>query len=201
MATRGQLGGLAAATADVVSVLDAAGRDPILIETVGVGQDEVDIVKLADVSVVVLVPGMGDDVQALKAGIMEIGDVFVINKSDRPGADRMEQAVEALLGLAHRADGWVPPIVKTVATDGAGIDELVKAIDACSEQMKQSGAADKKRREAAKQRVLGLVQERVIHSIMESAFAEGLDQTIDKILRREVDPYTVAESAAKAQRG
>jgi LAO/AO transport system kinase len=181
--------------------MDAAGRDPILIETVGVGQDEVDIVKLADVSVVVLVPGMGDDVQALKAGIMEIGDVFVINKSDRLGADRMEQALEALLGLAHRADGWVPPIVKTVATDGAGIDELVKTIDACSEQMKQSGAADKKRREAAKQRVLGLVQERVIHSIMESAFAEGLDQTIDKILRREVDPYTVAESAAKAQRG
>ena len=129
MATRGHLGGLAAATADVIRVLDAAGRNPILVETVGVGQDEIDIVKLADISVVVLVPGMGDDVQALKAGIMEIGDIFVINKCDRPGVEKMEHALVALLSLAHRDDGWMPPIVKTVATEGSGIEELKKQID------------------------------------------------------------------------
>jgi LAO/AO transport system kinase len=128
MATRGHLGGLATATADVVTVLDAAGKNPIMVETVGVGQDEIDIVKLADVSVVVLVPGMGDDVQALKAGIMEIGDIFVINKCDRPGVDKMERAVLATLSLAHRADGWETPVVKTVATEGRGIDELVETI-------------------------------------------------------------------------
>src|SRR4029079_16893476 len=113
MATRGRLGGLAATTADVVGVLDAASRDPVIVETVGVGQDEIDIVKLAEVSVVVLVPGMGDDVQALKAGIMEIGDVLVINKCDRPGVEKMERALTAFLSMAHRPDGWIPPIVKT----------------------------------------------------------------------------------------
>src|SRR5438552_13875421 len=120
MATRGHLGGLATATADVVSVLDAAGKNPIVVETVGVGQDEIDIVKLADISIVVLVPGMGDDIQALKAGIMEIGDIFVINKYDRPGADKMERAVLSMLSLAHPADGWEPPALKTVATQGQG---------------------------------------------------------------------------------
>src|SRR5690348_6416169 len=129
MATRGHLGGLAAATADVVTVLDAAGKNPILVETVGVGQDEIDIVKLADISLVVLVPGMGDDIQALKAGIMEIGDIFVINKCDRPGVENMERAVLAMLSLAHRSDGWQPPVVKTVATEGTGIDELAGTIE------------------------------------------------------------------------
>src|ERR1700758_3637216 len=128
MATRGHLGGLATATADVVSVLDAAGKNPVIVETVGVGQDEIEIVKLADVSVVVLVPGMGDDIQALKAGIMEIGDIFVINKCDRPGVEKMERSVMAMLSLAHRADGWQPPVIKTVATDGQGVAELHAAI-------------------------------------------------------------------------
>src|SRR5215467_4551626 len=131
MATRGHLGGLATATADVVTVLDAAGKNPILVETVGVGQDEIEIVKLAEVSIVVLVPGMGDDIQALKAGIMEIGDIFVINKCDRPGVEKMERAVLAMLALAHRADGWQPPIIKTVATEGQGIAELQAAIRDC----------------------------------------------------------------------
>src|SRR5215470_8259729 len=129
MATRGNLGGLATATADVVTVLDAAGRSPILVETVGVGQDEIDIVKLADISLVVLVPGMGDDIQALKAGIMEIGDIFVINKCDRPGVEKMERAILAMLSLAHRADGWQSPVVKTVATESTSIDELAGAIE------------------------------------------------------------------------
>ena len=128
MATRGRLGGLAAATTDMALLLDAAGKDFVLVETVGVGQDEVEIAKLADVTVVVLVPGMGDDVQAIKAGIMEIADVFVINKSDQPGADRLEREIQALQSLSTRKDGWVPPIVRTVATEGQGIGETLAAV-------------------------------------------------------------------------
>src|SRR5437868_14063199 len=124
MATRGSLGGLASTTADIAMVLDASGRDIVMIETVGVGQDEVDIVRVADITIVILVPGMGDDVQSIKAGIMEIADIFVINKSDHEGAERVEREIRALQSLASRGDKWVPPIVKTVASDGAGIDEL-----------------------------------------------------------------------------
>src|SRR5690606_23380669 len=127
MATRGNLGGLSRATVDAVSILDAAGFDKVIVETVGVGQDEVEIVKAADISVVVLVPGMGDDIQAIKAGIMEIGDVFVINKADRDGVLRTQKELELLLSLAHRPDMWNPPIVKTVATENKGIEDLSKA--------------------------------------------------------------------------
>ena len=128
MATRGSLGGLARTTADVATVLDASGRDLVMIETVGVGQDEVDIVRLADITIVILVPGMGDDVQTIKAGIMEIADIFVINKSDHEGAERVEREIRALQSLAVRSDNWTPPIVKTVASEGAGIAELAAAI-------------------------------------------------------------------------
>src|SRR5690348_3837795 len=146
MATRGHLGGLATATADVVTVLDAAGRNPILVETVGVGQDEIDIVKLADISLVVLVPGMGDDIQALKAGIMEIGDIFVINKADRDGVYATEKELEALLSLTSRHDGWDPPIVKTVATENQGVDGLAAAIDSFRQtQMTASGSNERRR--------------------------------------------------------
>jgi LAO/AO transport system kinase len=130
MATRGHLGGLARATSDVALVLDAAGKDVVIIETVGVGQDEVDIVRTADVSIVVLVPGTGDEVQALKAGIMEIADVFVVNKADRDGADRLAQSVAAMLSLqAFQPDDWRPPILKTEATTGAGVPEVIAAVD------------------------------------------------------------------------
>src|SRR5947207_4181167 len=129
MATRGNLGGLARATVDAVAILDAAGYQKIIVETVGVGQDETEIVKTADVSVVVLVPGMGDDIQAIKAGIMEIGDIFVINKADRDGVLRTEKELEALLSLAERRDGWSPPIVKTVATESRGIEDLAAAVE------------------------------------------------------------------------
>ena len=194
MATRGRLGGLATSTADVVSVLDAAGRDPVIVETVGVGQDEIDIVKLAEVSIVVLVPGMGDDVQALKAGIMEIGDIFVINKCDRPGVEKMERAITTLLSLGHRPDGWIPPVVKTVATEGKGIEELLAAIDRCYEHLQASGTADAKKREAAKQQLMGLLEERLVRTIMESSFADGkLDHVIDQIVRHETDPYSVVD--------
>jgi LAO/AO transport system kinase len=135
MATRGSLGGLAAATADVALLLDAAGRDMILIETVGAGQHDVEIVRLADLTLVVLAPGMGDDVQALKAGIMEIADVFVINKADHPGADRLEREIQAMLGLADRADQWTPPIVLAVATEGKGVPEILEAV----QKFQQSG--------------------------------------------------------------
>src|ERR1700687_3724591 len=128
MATRGWLGGLAAATTDMAVLLDAADKDVILIETVGVGQDEVEIARLADVTVVVLVPGMGDDVQAIKAGIMEIADVFVINKSDQAGADQLERDIKAIQSLSTRKDGWVPPIVRTVASDGQVIPEALSAV-------------------------------------------------------------------------
>ena len=129
MATRGNLGGLARATVDAVAILDAAGYAKVIVETVGVGQDEVEIVKAADVSVVVLVPGMGDDIQAIKAGIMEIGDIFVINKADREGVYATEKELEALLSLTSRSDAWDPPIVKTVATENQGLKELAEAID------------------------------------------------------------------------
>src|SRR5262245_12433617 len=147
MATRGHLGGLATATADVTAVLDAAGKDPIIVETVGVGQDEVDIVKLADVSIVVLVPGMGDDIQALKAGIMEIGDIFVINKCDRAGVEKMEHTVLGVLSLGQRSDGWQPPHVKTVATEGRGVEELVEAIERCYTFLSNSKDRREKRQE------------------------------------------------------
>src|SRR5579862_2721484 len=128
MATRGWLGGLAAATTDMALLLDAAGKDVVLVETVGVGQDKVEIAKLADVTVVVLVPGMGDDVQAIKAGILEIADVFVINKADQPGADRLEREIKAIQSLSTRKDGWVPPIVHTVASEGQGIGQALAAV-------------------------------------------------------------------------
>ena len=129
MATRGAVGGVARATADLALLLDAAGRDYVIIETVGVGQDEVEIAGVADMTVLVLVPGMGDDVQAIKAGIMEIADIFVINKADHPGAERVEREIQALLSLAHRPGGWTPPIVRTTATEATGVDELLEAIN------------------------------------------------------------------------
>src|SRR5947209_11554966 len=141
MATRGNLGGLARATVDGVAILDAAGYGKIIVETVGVGQGEVEIVKTADVSVVVLVPGMGDDIQAIKAGIMEIGDVFVINKADREGVLRTEKELEALLSLAHRPDMWSPAIVKTVATENRGIGDLASAVEAYREFQKTTPGA------------------------------------------------------------
>jgi len=194
MATRGNLGGLAAATADVVLVLDAAGKDPILVETVGVGQDEVEIVKLADISIVVLVPGMGDDVQALKAGVMEIADVFVINKSDRPGADKLERALTGMLSLAHRPDGWTPPVVRTVATEGSGIDELALEIDRCLEFFQQDSRRPERRKPAARQRLLSLLEERLMTSVLNSSFQDGeLDRIVDDIADRKIDPYSVVE--------
>jgi LAO/AO transport system kinase len=194
MATRGHLGGLATATADVVTVLDASGKDPILVETVGVGQDEVEIVKLADISLVILVPGMGDDIQALKAGIMEIGDIFVINKSDRPGVEKLERAVVAMLSLAHRSDGWNTPIVKTIATDGTGIDELMDAIERCRQFFQDSALRLARKREAARQRLMALLEERLVHTAVQTIFPDSeLNRVIEQIADRKQDPYSVVD--------
>ncbi len=201
MATRGNLGGLAAATADVVTVMDAAGRDPIIVETVGVGQDEIEIVKLADVSIVVLVPGMGDDIQALKAGIMEIGDIFVINKSDRPGSDKMERAVSAMLSLAHRHDNWNPPIVKTVAIQNEGIAELVEKIDECQLFFGNSVLRAQKKRDAARQRLMTELQERLAHAAVQQVFSNGdLDRLVVEIAERRQDPYSVVDAIVAGSR-
>ena len=194
MATRGHLGGLAAATADVAAVLEAAGKDPVLIETVGVGQDEIDIVKLAEISIVVLVPGMGDDIQALQAGIMEIGDIFVINKCDRPGVEKMERAILGLLSLGHRADGWQPPIVKTTATKGEGVAELLEAIDRYYVFFRNSISRSRKKQEAERQRLINLLEERLVNTAVEQIFPDGeLNDLVSAIAERRQDPYSVVE--------
>src|SRR5580765_1869304 len=184
MATRGHLGGLAHATSDVALVLDAAGKDIVLIETVGVGQDEVDIVRTADVSIVMLVPGAGDEVQALKAGIMEIGDIFVVNKADREGADRTVSSVEAMLSLESFEGGrWRPPIVKTEATTGKGVAELVETI----ERFRAHTAArlGDRRRSRAEFRVRELLAHRFVRHVERDVLAAGeFEHLLDAIAAR-----------------
>jgi LAO/AO transport system kinase len=194
MATRGNLGGLARATVDAVAILDAAGYAKIIIETVGVGQDEVEIVKTADVCVVVLVPGMGDDVQAMKAGIMEIGDIFAINKADREGVLRIEKEVEALLSLVTREDGWQPPIVKTVAIENKGIEELASAIDRCRESQQKSDASGARRQAIARWRILDLLRERLLRQALSGDSASAkLDRLAAEVASKKRDPYSAVD--------
>jgi LAO/AO transport system kinase len=194
MATRGNLGGLARSTVDAVSILDAAGYSKIIIETVGVGQDEVEVVKAADISVVVLVPGMGDDIQAIKAGIMEIGDIFVINKADREGVNTTEKELEALLSLATRDDAWEPPIVKTVATESKGIQELAAAIEKYRVFHLHTDAGYDRRTAIARWRILELLRERLVAQTLESDSAsEKLDRLAGEVASRQRDPYSAVE--------
>jgi LAO/AO transport system kinase len=194
MATRGSLGGLARATSDVASVLDAAGRNIVLIETVGVGQDEVDIARLADVTLVLLVPGMGDDVQTIKAGIMEIADIFVINKADHPGADRLNQEIRAMLSISPRADNWTPPIVHTVASQGAGSDELLAAIDQYMEFQQAGGLAERRRVKHWRDRLLAVLRERLLERVVTDFLGNGiLDEYATRVAARQTDPYSVVE--------
>ena len=194
MATRGNLGGLARSTVDAVSILDAAGYNKIIIETVGVGQDEVEVVKAADISVVVLVPGMGDDIQAIKAGIMEIGDIFVINKADREGVLATEKELEALLSLASREDSWDPPIVKTVATEGAGIQQLADAIEKYREFNSTASSSDGRRRAVARWRILELLRERlVVQTLGKDSASEKLDRLAGEVASRQRDPYSAVD--------
>lgn len=199
MATRGNLGGLARATVDAVAILDAAGYDKIIIETVGVGQDEVEIVKAADVSVVVLVPGMGDDIQAIKAGIMEIGDLFVINKADREGVFSTERELEALLSLATRSDDWQPAIVKTVAIENKGIDELAAAIEKFRSTQGESKTGLERRRAIARWRILELLREQLLTRALGQATAtETLNRMTDEVATRLRDPYSAVEEIINA---
>jgi len=197
MATRGNLGGLSRATVDAVAILDAAGFDKVIVETVGVGQDEVEIVKTADVSVVVLVPGMGDDIQAIKAGIMEIGDVFVINKADREGVLRTEKELEALLSLAHRPDFWNSPIVKTVATENKGIEDLAKAIESYNEFQKKSENLVR-RTAIARWRLLEILQEKLLADVLNrNGTSEKLDKLALEIAEKKNNPYSAVEEILK----
>ncbi|MDP9266970.1 MAG: methylmalonyl Co-A mutase-associated GTPase MeaB [Acidobacteriota bacterium] len=198
MATRGFLGGLARTTADITSVLDAAGKDLVLVETVGVGQDEIDIVRLADVTVVILVPGMGDDVQTIKAGIMEIADVFVINKSDREGAERVEREIRAMQSLAIRKDAWTPPIVKTVASDGQGLTELAAAIAQYQRFQQKSGRVTKKRAENWRDRLLEMLRESLMERLLRDHLNDGqLGDYAAQVAEHKRDPYALVEEIVK----
>ena len=198
MATRGNLGGLARATVEAAAILDAAGFEKIIVETVGVGQDEIEIAKAADVCVVVLVPGMGDDVQTMKAGIMEIGDVLVINKADREGVLRTEKELQALLTFATRTDEWQPPIVKTVAIESKGIEDLAAAIDRCHEFGK--GSSSNERRQAiARWRILELLRERLVSETLKlDSTSEKLERLAAEVATKQRDPYSAVEELMKA---
>jgi len=196
MATRGSLGGLARTTADVATVLDASGRDVILIETVGVGQDEVDIVRLADITIVILVPGMGDDVQTIKAGIMEIADVFVINKSDREGAERVEREIRALQSLAARQDGWTPPIVKTVASEGTGVPELAAAVAGYEAYLQKENLALKKSVENWQERLVEMLRDAMLEKARQQLGDGRVAQMAAEVAEHKRDPYTLVEEIA-----
>ena len=194
MATRGCLGGLARATTDVTTALDASGKDIILIETVGVGQDEVDIVRLADVTVVILVPGMGDDVQTIKAGIMEIADIFVINKSDREGADRVEREIRSMQTLALRTDQWTPPIVKTVASEGKGVSELADTIARYEDYLKKQDLLLKKKISNWQERLVEMLRDAWLTRLLREQMQEGdLARLAAEIAEHKRDPYTLVE--------
>ncbi|MGH9255691.1 MAG: methylmalonyl Co-A mutase-associated GTPase MeaB [Vicinamibacterales bacterium] len=190
MATRGHLGGVARATGDVAAILDAAGKDIVIIETVGVGQDEVEITRTADISIVVLVPGAGDEIQTLKAGIMEIADIFVVNKADREDADRLVQAIAATLALqTYGPDEWKPPILKTVATKGEGIAELWAAI---AQFRARSTKASGRRRARHEQRLRELLGHQFLQHLERALPAGELDRTVNRIAAGDIDPYSAA---------
>jgi len=204
MATRGNLGGLARATADVLLILDAAGFNIVLIETVGVGQAEVEIARTAEVTLVLLVPGMGDDVQTLKAGIMEIGDIFVINKADHAGVDRIEAEVKSGLAMSNRPDKWMPLVVKTVATEGKGIAECAQAIESWRLFQEDAHLRREKVYQIQKERLLALVSSEVQRNLLRNGrMASMLDDFARQVGDRRMDPFSAAESllAAWERRG
>jgi LAO/AO transport system kinase len=193
MATRGHLGGLAGTTGDAALVLDAAGFDVVLIETVGVGQDEVEVAQTADATVVVLVPGTGDDVQAMKAGIMEIADVFVANKADREGIDRLVQSIEAALSLQPVVDGgWTPPVLKTEATTGQGVPELWETL--CRFRDRSEALRAERRRTRAYARVSALTGDMLFARLQQALPAGALAQAAADVAGRRMDPYAAAHA-------
>ncbi len=192
MGTRGHLGGLSQTTQAAVKILDALGKDIIFIETVGVGQTEVDIVKVADTVVLITMPGMGDDIQIIKAGIMEIGDIFVVNKADKEGCERLFTEIEMMLDL-NQNGRWRPPVLKTIATNGIGIQELWQEINHHIEYIKESGELEKRRRESVKKEIFDLIQEKW-KEILSNSISNGfLDEIVTKVVKRDEDPYTAVK--------
>ena len=199
MATRGFLGGLARTTAEVVLLLDAAGKHQILIETVGVGQDEIDIVRLADCVLVVLVPGLGDDIQNMKAGLMEIGDVFVLNKCDREGAVRLEEQLHAMLSLVTPRDGWHPAVVRTVATENRGIDELATAIERFRKHFESSGQRSRRHVEHWKSRLIEMLESRLLEKVLGGKNGEAkLQELAATVAARKKDPFSAVSELLKS---
>jgi LAO/AO transport system kinase len=192
MATRGHLGGLARATADAAVVLDAAGKNVVTIETVGVGQDEIEIARTADVTLVVLVPGMGDEVQVMKAGVMEIADIFVVNKADREGSDRIVSEIESLLGLhAYEPADWRPPVVATEATTGRGLDELMDMIERFRAK---AGLVESRRRLRASNQLRSVVADRLMDEVDSRLSGIEMEALVDRIAARTIDPYSAASA-------
>jgi LAO/AO transport system kinase len=202
MATRGNFGGLARATADAALVLDSAGKQIVLIETVGVGQDEIDVVRLAECTLVLVVPGMGDDVQNMKAGLMEVADIFLLNKAEREGADRLEQQLRAMLELAAHDTAWKPPIVRTTATEGKGIGALAEAIDKFRAERERSGEQRAKVLEYWKQRLMLLLEAQLLTRALGGDGRRALELLASEVAERKKNPYTaVRELLARAGLG
>ena len=193
MATRGNLGGLARTTADVVKIMDAFGKDWVIVETVGVGQDEVEIAKTADTTIVVLAPGLGDTIQSMKAGVMEIADLYVVNKADRSGADELVSEVNVRVEQDSqiKKEVWKPPVVKTIAVENQGTDTLVEAIEKHRGFLQQSGKLTKNRREKTRQETLALLRDEISRNVLEKVLGNGrFDALIDDIVAHKKDPYT-----------
>jgi LAO/AO transport system kinase len=198
MATRGFLGGLSRSTAEVALLLDAAGKRQVLVETVGVGQDEIDIVRLADCVLVVLVPGLGDDIQNMKAGLMEIGDIFVLNKADREGADRLEEQLHAMLSLVTPHDGWHPPVVRTVATENRGVDELSATIDKFRQHFESSGQRKQKHIDHWEKRLIEMLESRLLERVLGGANgAVRLRDMAAAVADRKKDPFSAVSELLK----
>ncbi len=194
LSTRGSMGGLSRAAGDIAKILDASGKDFVLIETVGVGQDEVDIFKTADTSVLVLMPGAGDDIQSIKAGIMEIADIFVVNKADREGADGLVTSIRQMLDMNPKPGPWRPPIVKTVATHNEGIAELFNAIEDHHTFLSDSGSLADRRKERLRAEIIRLVERRVSKIIQTQLSQNGrFEELVQKVVSREDDPYSCTE--------
>ena len=191
MAARGHLGGLAKATGEAITILEAAGKDSILVETVGVGQDEVEVVKLADIVLVILIPGAGDEIQAFKAGIMEIADIFVLNKADSPDAEKTERQLKAMLDLGFEGD-TMPPIVKTVATEGEGVEPLVNEIDKLVKSKSQEFIDSRKKR-LISWMLKDIISEKIYQAVSQNIPESEFERLVERIFKREVDPYTVAD--------
>jgi LAO/AO transport system kinase len=198
MATRGFLGGMARSTAEVALLLDAAGKRQVLIETVGVGQDEIDIVRLADCVLVVLVPGLGDDIQNMKAGLMEIGDVFVLNKADREGSDRLEEQLHAMLSLVMPRDGWHPPVIRTVATENRGVEELATTVEKFRKHFESSGQRREKHIELWQNRLIEMLESRLLEKVLGGKEGEArLRALAVEVAERKKDPFSAVSEILK----